>query len=88
MTTPYEEGWRTMFVGGLIMLVTAFVVLHRAQVAEEAHRVVPSHRYATWMSPTQAYVASALTFGGGIGAIALGVRAYRRERQHRSDANI
>jgi len=70
------------------MIVLSLDVFHRARVAEASNQVVPSYRFATWMSPTQAYVASALCFGAGLVIIALGIAADRRERRERNDANI
>ena len=88
MTYQPEEGWKTMLVCGVIMIVAAIVVFHRAQVATELHQVVRSYPYATWMSPVQAYIASGLTFGGGVVAIALSFRAYRRSHARDNEANI
>jgi sulfite exporter TauE/SafE len=88
MRPPLGQGRIAQFICGVVMIILAFTVFCRARVAEERHQVVPSYRFATWMSPPQAYVASGLCFVGGVVIIALGIAATRRERQERNDANI
>jgi uncharacterized membrane protein YfcA len=83
MTTPLGGGRKAQFLCGIVMILLALVVFHRARVAEESHQVVPSYRYATWMSPTQAYVASAVSFVAGVVIIAIGVSAAREREQRK-----
>jgi uncharacterized membrane protein YfcA len=83
MTPPLGGRRKAQFLCGIVMILLALVVFHRARVAEESHQVVPSYRYATWMSPTQAYVAAAASFIAGVVIIAIGVSAARREREQR-----
>jgi hypothetical protein len=70
------------------MIILGLDTFHRARIAEASHQVVPSYRYATWMSPTQAYLASILCLAAGAVIIALGIAASRRERRKRNDADI
>jgi hypothetical protein len=88
MTFPLREGRIAQFVCGIVMIVLAVVVFQRARVAVARHQVVPSYRYATWMSPAQAYVGSGLCFAGGLLIVGLGLAAAKRDRAQRDDANI
>ena len=86
MTAPLGEGRTIQFICGATMILLAVIVFHRARVAEERREIVPSR--STWMSPTQAYVASALCFGGGLVIIGSGIASRRREKEGRNDAAI
>ena len=65
------------FLCGLCFVVLAVDVFLRARTAERLHTVVPSYRFATWMSPMQAYTASALSFVFGMYSLA---SSYRKRR--------
>ena len=77
-----------MLVCGIVMIVGAVHLLFEARTAAASGGIVPSSRYSTWMSPTQAYAASAFTFTGGIVALLLGARTFRQIRRHHDDQHF
>ena len=88
MPPSVGNGRIAQFICGIVMIVLAVTIFVRARAADAKYDVVPSYRYATWMSVPQAYFASGLCFSGGLVIIGLGIAAARRGRKHTSDANI
>jgi protein-S-isoprenylcysteine O-methyltransferase Ste14 len=85
---PLGHGRIAQFICGIVMILLSITVFCRARIADVRHEVVPSYRYATWMSVPQAYVAFGLCFACGLVIIGLGIAAARRESKHTNDANI
>jgi hypothetical protein len=85
---PVKEGWRTMLVCGIVMLVYAVHLFFEARAAEASGGIVPVSLYVTSMSPRQACAASLLTFTGGIVALWLARRGFRQRHARDEHKNI
>jgi hypothetical protein len=90
VSIPYQpkEGPKAWITFGILFMLFAVHLYFEAREADRCGRVVPSHRYATWMSPTQAYAASAFLFVGGVFSVVAGARALPGRGATRGDANI
>ena len=83
-----QEGPKTWIVVGVVLMAFAVHLFFEARAAERAGGTIRYSPKATWMSPAQAYVGSALSFAFGALSFIPGVRAIRRRRSPSSDENI
>ena len=60
MNTTFKKFPVMQLLCGVCFIVLGINVFFRARTAERLHTQVPSYRFATWMSPAQAYIASTL----------------------------